>query len=112
MSRCNGFSALGHSKPAALQCHPSTVVYGHAAAKGLDIKRWSSGLDSGCVRRIILSFSGYIFTLAQVYGRRLTALVLGSMPILNSPGHDPNSAVDQVIPYGDAGEGWIVSVAC
>lgn len=32
-----------------LPCYPSTVVYGHAAARGLDIKRWSKGLDSGCV---------------------------------------------------------------
>lgn len=33
----------------ALPCYPSTVVYGHAAARGLDVKRWSIGLDSGCV---------------------------------------------------------------
>ena len=33
----------------ALPCYPSTVIYGHAAARGLDLKRWSIGLDSGCV---------------------------------------------------------------
>jgi hypothetical protein len=33
-----------------LPCYPSTVVYGHAAVRDLDIKRWSIGLDSGCVR--------------------------------------------------------------
>ena len=32
-----------------LPCYPSTVVYGHAAARGLDLKRWSIGLDTGCV---------------------------------------------------------------
>jgi hypothetical protein len=32
-----------------LPCYPSTVVYGHAAGRGLDVKRWSIGLDSGCV---------------------------------------------------------------
>ena len=33
----------------SLPCYPSTVVYGHIAARGLDQKRWSIGLDSGCV---------------------------------------------------------------
>ena len=32
-----------------LPCYPSTVIYGHAAKRGLDQKRWSIGLDSGCV---------------------------------------------------------------
>ncbi|KAF8463847.1 hypothetical protein BDZ91DRAFT_293441 [Kalaharituber pfeilii] len=27
-----------------------TVVYGHYAAKGLDIRKWSKGIDSNCVR--------------------------------------------------------------
>ncbi|RPB24361.1 Metallo-dependent phosphatase, partial [Terfezia boudieri ATCC MYA-4762] len=27
-----------------------TVVYGHYAAKGLDIRKWTKGLDSNCVR--------------------------------------------------------------
>ncbi|KZT73603.1 Metallo-dependent phosphatase [Daedalea quercina L-15889] len=43
----------------ALPCEPATVVYGHAATRSLDIKRWSMGIDTGCV-----------------YGRRLTSLVL------------------------------------
>ncbi|KAI0951315.1 hypothetical protein AcW1_008385 [Taiwanofungus camphoratus] len=56
---------LGHenqdedSEQARLPCEPSTIVYGHAATRGLDVKRWSIGLDTGCL-----------------YGRRLTALVL------------------------------------
>lgn len=32
-----------------LLCYPSTTVYGHAAGRGLDTKRWSFGLDTGCV---------------------------------------------------------------
>jgi hypothetical protein len=49
----------GKQKEYVLPCHPATVVYGHAATRGLDIKRWSMGLDTGCL-----------------YGRQLTALVL------------------------------------
>ncbi|EJD07132.1 Metallo-dependent phosphatase [Fomitiporia mediterranea MF3/22] len=60
-------NAFKKEKP--LPCHPSTVIYGHAASRGLDIKRWSKGLDTGCV-----------------YGRRLTALVL-------TP---PNAWVDEI----------------
>lgn len=44
-------------------CEPSTVVYGHAATRGLDIKRYSMGLDTGCL-----------------YGRQLTALVVSRGP--------------------------------
>lgn len=64
MSRCRGFDGedeLNDFKKSgyALPCRPTTVVYGHAATRGLDVKRWSMGLDTGCL-----------------YGRRLTALVL------------------------------------
>jgi len=44
-----------------LPCYASTVIYGHAATRGLDIKNWSKGLDSGCT-----------------YGRQLTVLVLNA----------------------------------
>lgn len=30
-------------------CFPSMVIYGHAAVRDLDVKRWSVGLDTGCV---------------------------------------------------------------
>lgn len=40
-------------------CEPSTVVYGHAASRNLDVKRYSMGIDSGCL-----------------YGQHLTALVI------------------------------------
>lgn len=42
-----------------LPCNPATVLYGHAAARGLAVRRWTIGLDAGCV-----------------YGRRMAALVL------------------------------------
>ena len=32
-----------------LSCFPINVIYGHFASRGLDIKRWSFGLDDGCV---------------------------------------------------------------
>ncbi|KAI4726807.1 Metallo-dependent phosphatase [Aureobasidium sp. EXF-10728] len=35
-------SLIKHSKP-------SVVVYGHDSPRGLNLKRWSKGLDSGCV---------------------------------------------------------------
>ncbi|GAB7339777.1 hypothetical protein MBLNU457_6332t1 [Dothideomycetes sp. NU457] len=38
---------------------PSTIVYGHDSKRGLNLKRWSKGLDSSCVK-----------------GGQLTALVL------------------------------------
>lgn len=44
--------------PKAKACH-STVIYGHDAKKGLQLKRYSKGIDTGCVR-----------------GGKLTALVL------------------------------------
>ena len=40
-----------------LPCYPSTVIYGHAAKRGLDVKRWSIGLDSGCVSASFCFFS-------------------------------------------------------
>ena len=37
-------------------CFPSMIVFGHSAARGLDVKRWSVGLDTGCVSDPIMSF--------------------------------------------------------
>jgi len=64
VDRCAGFDVqidAANSKQSKLPCLPSTVVYGHAAARGLDIKQWTKGLDSGCV-----------------YSKQLTAMVLSS----------------------------------
>lgn len=49
MSRCAGFEQAALGKKDSLPCHPSTVVYGHAASRGLDVHRWTVGLDTGCV---------------------------------------------------------------
>ncbi|PPQ67509.1 hypothetical protein CVT25_006050 [Psilocybe cyanescens] len=54
----NDADSLGIKKYNLL-CYPSTTVYGHAAGRRLDMKRWSFGLDSGCI-----------------YGRKLSALVI------------------------------------
>ncbi|KAG7451184.1 Metallo-dependent phosphatase [Guyanagaster necrorhizus] len=98
VAMCEGFEQNIHTTK-ALPCQPATVIYGHAASRGLDVKRWTIGIDSGCV-----------------YGKRLTALVLGGK----------NSHVDftelerdiddvmtrSIIPFGDRGRGQIVSVSC
>ncbi|OSD06481.1 hypothetical protein PYCCODRAFT_1442647 [Trametes coccinea BRFM310] len=52
----------------SLPCYPSTVVYGHAASRDLDVRRWTVGLDTGCL-----------------YGRRLTSLVLQRKPGAEGP---------------------------
>jgi hypothetical protein len=49
MAECSGMNVRGTYKPTSLPCYPFTVIYGHAASRGLDIKRWSVGLDTGCV---------------------------------------------------------------
>ncbi|KAJ3574186.1 hypothetical protein NP233_g1946 [Leucocoprinus birnbaumii] len=68
--RIQGSDALDMSSQylTTLPCHPSTVIYGHTAARGLDIGRFSVGLDTGCV-----------------HGRKLTALILGPNPL---PGNE------------------------
>ncbi|EMD33336.1 hypothetical protein CERSUDRAFT_98453 [Gelatoporia subvermispora B] len=87
MGRCGGFDSLdvidsdsglakrrsrfdpaqtSEDDASAMPCLPSTVVYGHAASRGLDLKRWTIGLDTGCL-----------------YGRKLTALVLKRSNDLN-----------------------------
>lgn len=56
MDRCVGYEA-GFAPDAmtkGLPCMPVSVVYGHAAARGLDINRWTFGLDTGCVSRIFV----------------------------------------------------------
>ncbi|KAF8656242.1 hypothetical protein AX16_002678 [Volvariella volvacea WC 439] len=78
MSHCDGFDQVRHDKN-ALPCYPSTVIYGHAAAWGLDVKRWSFGLDSGCV-----------------YKRELTAMILN--------GRDPLSSEWDMAALGDFDE--------
>jgi len=51
MDNCAGFdkNVFGSSKHQKLPCFPISTIYGHTASKGLDIHRWTFGLDSGCV---------------------------------------------------------------
>jgi len=119
MSRCAGFEKGVPGAKDSLPCHPSTVVYGHAAARRLDIHRWSVGLDTGCV-----------------YGRKLTALILDAahshqdaVSLGAREGHDPRADDDDdddddgesadaaksskgTLPFGDNGRARLVSVKC
>ncbi|KAG2340721.1 Metallo-dependent phosphatase [Suillus weaverae] len=96
MNKCSGFHTVDtrfgsvtrltgyqESQLAHLPCYPSTVVYGHAAGRGLDVKRWSVGLDTGCV-----------------YSRRLSALVLDVRSFSSGASEDhtfdfPSEATDR-----------------
>ncbi|KZP03511.1 Metallo-dependent phosphatase [Athelia psychrophila] len=96
MKLCGGDDALDldltSRKGDSMPCWPSTVVYGHAASRGLDVKRWSIGTDSGCV-----------------YGRRLSAFVLDSH---SRNALDSEDDIVQDLVYGDSMRGRIVSVSC
>jgi len=54
MDRCVGFKADLGALAKGLPCMPASVVYGHVASRGLDINRWSFGLDTGCVSCICI----------------------------------------------------------
>jgi len=57
MDRCVGFTEHTSDVDATakgLPCMPTSVVYGHAAARGLDINRWTFGLDTGCVSHLLV----------------------------------------------------------
>ncbi|KAF8604137.1 Metallo-dependent phosphatase [Ceratobasidium sp. AG-I] len=91
----------------SLPCKDVTVVYGHAASRGLDIKRWSKGLDTGCV-----------------YNLRLTALVIGKRWRTDSETNathfvDTEDVLEtddevegEIISFGRKGKGKIVQVPC
>jgi len=64
-----------------LPCYPSNVIYGHAASRGLDINRFSFGLDTGCVRSLVLSSPAHTEFSAQAHGQKLTAMILGPNPL-------------------------------
>ncbi|KZV68290.1 Metallo-dependent phosphatase [Peniophora sp. CONT] len=123
MPKCAGFNVSTSSEHNVhqdkwLPCEPMSVIYGHTASRGLDVHRWTLGLDSGCV-----------------YGRRLSALVLGgdgkgvSRRRKNDDGDDEeedredddeweDDAEDVEenghgnVKFGDEGHGRIVSVSC
>jgi hypothetical protein len=118
VSLCAGFDQRMHLKKQSkttLPCYPATVVYGHAASRGLDIKRWSVGLDSGCVCRSSSSFMFPTLTVySQVYEKRLSSLVL-DYKSQNSHFEEGDTQVEArkklTIPFGE-GSGHIVSVSC
>ena len=76
MSRCVGFERSALRQKGSLPCLPSTVVYGHTASRGLDVHRWTMGLDTGCVCCASTSLVSCLRIPFQVYGRKLMALVL------------------------------------
>ncbi|KDR76263.1 hypothetical protein GALMADRAFT_247567 [Galerina marginata CBS 339.88] len=105
-----------------LSCYPSTTVFGHTASRGLDVKRWSFGLDSGCV-----------------YERRLSALVIQGFTKASNKDYTPNKDVQnegnpngelqdvddddddgstnasvkhRLLPFGDRNSATAVSVKC
>jgi hypothetical protein len=94
-----------------LSCYPFTTIYGHAASRGLVVKRWSFGLDSGCV-----------------YRRKLSALVIGKSTVKAkwNQGDEREGNNDKVtddvdalkkqnydsLPFGDRGFASIISVKC
>ncbi|KAJ7364075.1 calcineurin-like phosphoesterase [Mycena albidolilacea] len=101
---CEGFDQhmhlTKHSKT-ALPCYPATVVYGHAAGRGLDVKRWSIGLDSGCV-----------------YNNRLSSLVIESKFQKSLQELKDEIEVGDIearkkltIPFGD-GKARIIDITC
>ncbi|KAG6862561.1 hypothetical protein C0995_000109 [Termitomyces sp. Mi166 len=119
MQRCVGFNGKltdtsTTKKKEGLPCYPATVVYGHAAGRGLDVKRWSIGLDTGCV-----------------YERRLTALVLGGKNAISRQRDDDHEELVEIdmddddddgsagvkvnkdqVEFGDSHHGQLVSIRC
>ncbi|KAJ7285014.1 calcineurin-like phosphoesterase [Mycena rebaudengoi] len=102
LSLCAGFDQHMHRARRSkntLPCYPSTVIYGHSASRGLDVKRWSIGLDSGCV-----------------YEKRFSSLVL--KPSSKSfADDDDDERVEaemrrKTIPFGDNRKAHVISVSC
>lgn len=88
-----------------LKCSPVNVVYGHAAGRGLDIKKYTKGLDTGCVVSFPTLDSANEHPSDKQYGRELTALILGDQkgvpgPVVHLDGH---KGVLVSIPCGKGG---------
>ncbi|KAF7308710.1 Phosphoric monoester hydrolase [Mycena chlorophos] len=95
MGNCAGFDPKHRfeARPSKdeLPCFPATVVYGHAASRGLDVKRHSVGLDSACVT-----------------GHRLSALVVDAK-LQNTPPLEVRKK--KTIQFGE-GSAQIIDVKC
>ncbi|KAG8962915.1 hypothetical protein FRC03_003644 [Tulasnella sp. 419] len=103
IKRCKGFDAEGRKE---LPCYPFTVVYSHASSRGLDLKRWSKGLDTGCVN-----------------GDGLTALILHGGPatesvppsdsyLLKGDDDDDDDQRDEMVRFGENRRARLVTVPC
>ncbi len=114
IKKCHGFDVIDNSsapsnlyqankKKKSLPCYPMTVVYSHASGRGLDLKKWSKGLDTGCVN-----------------GNGLTAMVLGKGRHKHAdPGErssrgddDDDDERDIEVPFGESRSARLVSVSC
>lgn len=97
MGGCAGSpSVIRPEQHPTTSCFPSMVLYGHAAVRDLDVKRWSVGLDTGCA-----------------YGRRLTAVLLDANSLFPQTHIGQYASPhDSIIQYGDDGIARVVSVAC
>lgn len=116
MSSCSGTVPSKHSSMirGLLHCFPSMVIYGHAAVRNLDVKRWSVGLDTGCVSDLILLLESLDPGSRQAYGRRLTAIVLDAKSLSPQTHSEASGASlqDSSISYGDEGTAQVISVQC
>lgn len=101
LQRVGGVEAVRMRSP--LPCYPITVVYSHASGRGLDLKRWSKGLDTGCVN-----------------GNGLTAMILGKARNRYPPlptdtqkfPEDDEDERDVQIKFGEGHKARLVSVSC
>ncbi|KZT02550.1 Metallo-dependent phosphatase [Laetiporus sulphureus 93-53] len=82
------------SETILLPCEPASVVYGHAATRGLDVKRWSVGIDTGCL-----------------YGWRLTTLILQRPNGSDIESRYPESEVDDDGVYQDEDNWYSAGIA-
>ncbi|KAG8852231.1 hypothetical protein FRB96_008877 [Tulasnella sp. 330] len=105
------------SKP--LPCHPITVVYSHASSRGLDLKKWSKGLDTGCVNgngltAMILGAGRHRFPKKPKQHKLVGA---GSRDNVDDGGEDGGEDDDDderdiEIPFGEKLHGRLVTVSC
>ncbi|KAF8322748.1 Metallo-dependent phosphatase [Clavulina sp. PMI_390] len=93
ITRCAGFGSVrSHGR---LPCLPFTVIYGHAASRGKELKKWTKGLDTGCV-----------------YGRKLTALVYSTTRPLEDGALDEDVSVETTSLGDNRGSAQVISVSC